>query len=285
MEENTQRQRLEMQDSEAITFCPSFNSYSSDKFAEIADKVTKESIRDHDDERPVSNELDDDDDDDFEFSLVRGDSDVTADQIFGQVRQVFPIFNRDLLIRDDQDRDAKPDVSTLRLPLKKLFIEDRDDRDSVSSCSSEADELEGVPSGTYCVWRPKEVEGSPSRCKKSNSTGSVSKRWKLRDLIRRSNSAGKDAFVFLTPKNTEHKAEKIEHVEKSKEKRNSGDAVKLKTKGGEKVSPSSSAHEAFYVRNRASKEGDKRKSYLPYRQDLVGFFANVNGMGKSFPPF
>ncbi|XP_028054312.1 uncharacterized protein LOC114258541 [Camellia sinensis] len=65
MEENTQRQRLEMQeDSEAITFCPSFNSYSSDKFAEIADKVTKECIRDDDDERHVSNELDDDDDDD-----------------------------------------------------------------------------------------------------------------------------------------------------------------------------------------------------------------------------
>ncbi|CAL5360199.1 unnamed protein product [Camellia sinensis] len=71
-----------MQDNEAITFCPSFNSYSSDKFAEIANKVTKECIRDDGDARPVSNELDDDDNDDFEFSLVRGDSDVTADKIF-----------------------------------------------------------------------------------------------------------------------------------------------------------------------------------------------------------
>jgi hypothetical protein len=47
----------------------------------------------------------------------------------------------------------------------------------------------------------------------------------------------------------------------------------------------SSAHELFYVQNRAWKEGEKRKSYLPYRQDLVGFFANVNAYGKTFPPF
>ncbi|XP_028052555.1 uncharacterized protein LOC114257038 [Camellia sinensis] len=66
--------------SEAFTFCFSFNSYSFDKFAEITNKVTKECIRDDDDARPVSNELDDDDDDDddFEFFLVRCNSDVTV---------------------------------------------------------------------------------------------------------------------------------------------------------------------------------------------------------------
>ncbi|KAK6155194.1 hypothetical protein DH2020_009442 [Rehmannia glutinosa] len=55
---------------------------------------------------------------------------------------------------------------------------------------------ENIPAGTYCVWRPKGADQpSPSRCKKSKSTGSASKRWKFRDLLR-SNSEGKDSFVF-----------------------------------------------------------------------------------------
>ncbi|XAR51869.1 hypothetical protein NMG60_11006640 [Bertholletia excelsa] len=301
MEEDEQRQRLEMQEGEALSFCLSFNSYSSTRFAEIASKVTEEFVRDAKlsaEERSrgeTSNDLNEDDDD-FEFSLVRGDSEVNADEIFdGRARQIFPLFNRDLLYHDrDHDREEKPDISTLRLPLGSLFIQDREDRDLPSSSSSEADELEGISPGTYCVWRPKVVEPSPGRCRKSNSTGSEPKRWKFRDLLRRSNSEGKDSFVFLTPKSKEHKSDKMERIENPKERQNSGNADKVSRKvkvkgvvgGGEKALPS--AHEAFYVRNRASKEGEKRKSFLPYRQDLVGFFATVNGMGsmgKTLPPF
>jgi hypothetical protein len=40
--------------------------------------------------------------------------------------------------------------------------------------------------------------------------------------------------------------------------------------------------EHYYVR---SKEGDKRRSYLPYRPDLVGFLSNVNGVGRNLHPF
>ncbi|XP_052195223.1 uncharacterized protein LOC127803192 [Diospyros lotus] len=291
-----------------LSFCPSFNSYSSVRFAGIADEVAaggsggaaEAEVTVLQERAAAAGAADEEDD--FEFAFARGDDpDVTAEEIFpgGQVRHVFPIFNRDLVVRDDErSRGAgagagadKLDVSTLRLPLKQLFSEDRDDRDPPSSSSSDADELEGVPEGTYCVWRPKVVEASPGRCKKSHSTGSSSKRWKFRDLLRRSNSEGKDAFVFLTPKNRDQKADRPEGTEVPKQRRNSADGFKAsgKTKakglatGGEKAS--SSAHEAFYVRNRASKEGDKRKSYLPYRQDLVGFFANVNGLGRNFPPF
>ncbi|KAI3713220.1 hypothetical protein L1987_71796 [Smallanthus sonchifolius] len=39
-------------------------------------------------------------------------------------------------------------------------------------------------------------------------------------------------------------------------------------------------HEQFYVQRRAENEVGKKKSYLPYRKDLLGLFANVNGMGK-----
>nr|GMD86846.1 uncharacterized protein LOC109155132 isoform X1 [Ipomoea batatas] len=39
------------------------------------------------------------------------------------------------------------------LPLRKLFTEECETQSSCSS--SEADELDGVPAETYCIWRPK----------------------------------------------------------------------------------------------------------------------------------
>jgi hypothetical protein len=255
-----------MQESNDLSFCPSFNAYSDDRLLQIADKVTAEE----------SNELENEDDD-FEFSSVN-------EVAHSQFRPVFPVFNRDVLLENNLDREIKQEEKEeIKIPLRKLFLEDRE---IVSSSSSEADELEDVAPGTYCVWRPKqvEVESSPSRCDKSRSTGSISKRWKFRDLLRRSNSDGKDSFVFLTPKSKEV------NVGNQKERRKSIDVGKLKV-ASTSSSSSSSAHEAFYVRNRAIKEGDKRRSYLPYKQELVGFFANVNGLtalgpsGKTFPPF
>ncbi|KAM7506623.1 hypothetical protein LguiA_017076 [Lonicera macranthoides] len=273
-----------MQESNDLSSCPSFNTYYCDRLADIAAKVTEEFPFDDSQLNEDDATLVHDDNDDFEFSMVRVDPDDSAGEIIyenGQFGPIFPIFDRDLL----EDRKPNDDISDIRIPLKKLFLEDRE---PPSSSSSEADELESVAPGTYCVWRPKAVEPSPSRCNKSRSTGSTSKRWRFRDLLRRSNSDGKDSFVFLTPKNRELKAED------SKERRKSVDAGKLAGKVNTKVTgerASASAHEAFYVRNRAMKEGDKRKSYLPYKQDLVGFFANVNGLGslgpsgKTFPPF
>ncbi|KAG5527252.1 hypothetical protein RHGRI_028224 [Rhododendron griersonianum] len=279
MEADGKPEQLQTNDAEPrLSFCPSFNSYSSDQCAQIAADVAEE--------RPRAAS------DDFEFTFEKAEE-ISHDAC--EFRQIFPVFNRDILFGENRGHpkdDEKRDLSTLLLPLKKLF-----DEDGSSSCSSsEVDDLERVPEGTYCVWRPKSVKlASPSldadvetRCQKSNSTGSASKRWKLRDLLllRRSNSDGKgSSFVFLTPKST---ATDVKETEDSKERRNSGEAGKGKAKGagggGEKAV---SAHEVFYVRNRASKEVDKRKSYLPYRKDLVGFFASVNGggAGKAFPPF
>ncbi|KAL7245605.1 hypothetical protein ACSBR2_000855 [Camellia fascicularis] len=82
------------------------------------------------------------------------------------------------------------------------------DRDPPSCSSSEADELDGVLAGTYCIWKPKSdssaVAKSLERCKKSSSTGS-SKRWMFRDLLYRSNIDDKDTFVFLAPSNANSK--------------------------------------------------------------------------------
>ncbi|KAF7135512.1 hypothetical protein RHSIM_Rhsim08G0053900 [Rhododendron simsii] len=198
-----------------VSYSPSFNFYSSNGLAEKPTEVP-------DGMNP--SETWTDVDDDFEFAWLSSDYDVTADEIFreGQIRQIFPIFNRDLLTRNDirdQTDGVKPTELTLRLRLEKSVVDD---------------ELDSVPAGTYC----------------------------------------EDSFVFLTPKHREQKAEIQGTVEAQK-------------KAGKVSAKMVSAHEAFYVRNRAWKQGEKRKSYLPYRRDLVGFglFANVNVYGKAFPPF
>ncbi|CAK9137607.1 unnamed protein product [Ilex paraguariensis] len=294
----------------SLSLSPSFNSCSSNKLAEIAARVVEEfkaeseSELDHEFdfkdeetgndtvveeknpqfeeevEEEKNNDEDkneeDEDDDEFEFAFVSREADsspISADDIFynGQIRPMFPVFNRDLLLGDleiESYEPSKPPIPT-RLSLRKLLSEER----YPSSCSSsEADELDGVQPGTYCVWTPKAAtaEKSPEWHKKSNSTGS-SKRWKFRDLIHRSNSDGKDAYVFLTPTkaNSKKKDEKNEKFTTGKVK-DCGEGMTA----------------AQYAKNnRMMKEGERRRSFLPYRQDLVGFFANVNGLSRNLHPF
>lgn len=208
---------------------------------------------------------------DFEFSLVLGDEHVSAEDTASEGRLVFPLFNRDLLIKDEADREAVAKVDdeedACSASLGKLFINEREE--SASSSSSEVYESESEAPGVFCAWRPKmDIGSSPlSKCKKSSSTGSGSKRWRIRDLLRRSNSEGKEPMVLLTPKK----------VEIPKQKKNSGEVSIVSGKSKPSI------HELFYVQQRAKREGGKRKSYLPYRQGLVGFFTNVNGKGNKFP--
>ncbi|XP_004297631.1 PREDICTED: uncharacterized protein LOC101307982 [Fragaria vesca subsp. vesca] len=230
-------------------------------------------------------EIEEEEEEEFSFFCTNPDgSPISADDVFqdGQIRPVYPIFNRDLLFADAYDGDSsrRDDASpSLRPPLKKFFFEDRD---APSSSASESDELEALPEGSYCEWSKNAKEVSPElRNNKSNSTGS-SKLWRIRDLVPRSNSDGKDAFVFLSPNSAaklkqNKDAAKAKAVEKAQ--------VKDKGQKGKKAETVSSAHERHYVMNRAKKEGEKRRSYLPYRPGVVGFFTNVNVLSKNVHPF
>ncbi|XP_057514891.1 uncharacterized protein LOC130796542 [Actinidia eriantha] len=171
--------------------------------------------------------------------------------------------------------------SSVRLSLGKLMSEDRD---PPSCSSSESDDLEGVPAESYCVWKPKSaaVEESPGRRKKSNSMGS-SKPFKFRDLLHRSNSDGKDTFVFLTAKKDDKADSSETATEKNPTGLKSAGKVKPKVIGGNEVVPVTEAH--YARKGTAVKDGDRRRSYLPYRQDLVGFFSNVNGVSRNLHPF
>ncbi|XWS34796.1 hypothetical protein CRYUN_Cryun21dG0068200 [Craigia yunnanensis] len=217
----------------------------------------------------------------FSFVCLNPDgSPISADDVFqnGQIRPVFPLFNQDLLFTKEDSSISKSeegDVS-LRPPLRKLFVEDSPD--TTSSRSSD-------PAGPYCEWRGgKTVEQtSPNTCKKSNSTG-FSKLWRVRDLKLRSNSDGKDAFVFLNhpPPSSVKTGKKNEKEEKNEKVKVTGEKPMLKKEKNGKTA-SLSAHEKLYVKNRAMREGEKRRSYLPYRQ--VGIFTNVNGLSRNVHPF
>ncbi|KAL5749602.1 hypothetical protein ACOSP7_024205 [Xanthoceras sorbifolium] len=304
---------------------PSFNSYpSSANLADIAARVVEEFRHDDGDsdiydwepeslcrlpeerKREINvngeggdgddddDEYDDDDDEEFEFAFAcrKPDSPIPADEIFfnGQIKPIYPLFDTTLLLNDTPDHhqnpingnnngggnnnnnnNSKSSKKTHRLPLRKLMIsEDRET--TTSSSSSEADDLDNLQPGTYCVWAPAKgssAESSPGRCKKSNSTGS-SKRWKFRDLLYRSHSDGKDTFMFLAP-NKKNSDKLMEHEQKPDQK---SDKVKGKM-----------VVEEHYVKNKAIREDDKKRSYLPYRQDLVGFFNNVNGLSRNLQPF
>lgn len=306
-----------------ILVSPSFNSYSSDNIAQIASNVCQElhkldlcsrSEEEEEDNPSPSSQLQTSssqpedpigipNDDEFEFVSLYQTGAKNASLFNGApIGPVFPVFNRDLL-SDYEDHHVR--ISSTH--------NDNDNDDGgprrPSCSSSEADELERVPEGTYCVWTPKDaVPETSSRCKKSKSTGSSSKRWRyLKDvLLRRSNSeSNKDSsFLLLSPlspssnnskKLMEEKIKKLNIISKEKKMSSeygtgtgtgNGGSNKSKVVMG-KGKAMVAAHEAFYGRHdRILKQGNyKRRSFLPYRQDLFGFFPNVNSMGRTFPPF
>ncbi|XP_010924261.2 uncharacterized protein [Elaeis guineensis] len=251
-------------------------------------------------------EEDDDEDtsEDFEFAFVIKDpessSTITADEIFynGQIRTVYPVFNRDLLLAaGGGDGGEAVEDKAVRMPLRRLLIEERNasSRSASASSSSEMDELEGIDPGTYCVWRPGSVPPSPAQCKKSSSTGS-SFRWRIRDLIRRSRSDGKEKFVFLAPE--EKKPSRSSEKKKSmgeaaaaanregekKENGGGGGVTEEEKKGGKKGGGVTevdmvTAHRIYYrSRNGGGQTATGGwRSFLPYKPDLVGFLANVTG--------
>ncbi|PWA39390.1 hypothetical protein CTI12_AA554460 [Artemisia annua] len=175
-------------------------------------------------------------DEDFEFSFVLDDID------------------REAKAKDDKKIDVSDSINS---SLRKLFVDEELFSSLYSSSSSEeANEMDNIPSGRYCVWRPKLNSGSSSpqmtKCKKSSSTGSGSKRWSIRYLFKRSNSECNVESMALLNSNK------------------NVDSPKHKITGRLKVQ--SPVHEQFYVQRRAENESVKRKSFLPYRQNLVGLF-------------
>ncbi|KAI3765829.1 hypothetical protein L2E82_15874 [Cichorium intybus] len=300
-----------MQSSTLIGVSPSFTSHSSSNLADVAARVVQEfrhengddyddifNFTDYDygksDEKADTNtppeKLKDEkdcDDDEFEFAVVCTDVDsssISADAIFsqGHIWPRYPLFDTRLLLDVDPnlikdvngsaESECKPSL-VVRLPLRKLFSEERD---FAEWPSSEAEELDEVTPGTYCVWKPKPE--SSERCKKSNSTGNSSRRWKFRDILYRSNSDGKETpFLLFKPliaTNKKINNEKVKNVEKS---------AKVAAAVGDGASVM--ATEEIPPSNKADNRGSWRRSYLPSGQALVGAFTHVSRSNRYLRPF
>lgn len=251
------------------SFSPSFSTYSGDRLAEIAERVSRDDYKENGDEE-------------FQFAILQ-----TASSS-GDGGLVFPVFDQTLLSETSAAVDVSPEAVTT--PLRDLLLRDRNDHPPPptysSSSDDEEDDLDTIPSEIYCPWTPERsaAEMSPSGgCRKSKSTGSSStsswsgRRWRIRDLLKRSRSDGKQSLQFMDPS----------HSTNSRDEPSSSPSPKTTVvkKKKEKEKEKVSAHERFYLRNKAMKEEDKRRSYLPYKQDLVGLFSNVSRFSKTFPPF
>ncbi|XP_019086510.1 PREDICTED: uncharacterized protein LOC109126960 [Camelina sativa] len=150
----------------------------------------------------------------------------------------FPVFNQNVIGKDESPLLPMATVTT---QLRDLFLHE-DQSFSSSSSSSDEEEVHVTSSEKSLKrgWR------------KSSSTGaSSSTSWRISDLLKRSYSEGKQSLKLLNSNS-----------------RNRDESTKKKEK---KVC----AHEKFYLRNKAKKNEDKRKSYLPYKQHVVGFFFTV----------
>ncbi|GJM93660.1 hypothetical protein PR202_ga10239 [Eleusine coracana subsp. coracana] len=241
-------------------------------------------------------EDDREEDDGFSFPVPPLDTDAC-------IVPVYPVFGRPPFPQaapapaGEEEEADEPETATLRVPLGRLLLEERElrarqqqDGRSVSARhrqeeDDDADEeLEGVPPETYCLWAPgggaSSAPASPRpRCRKSGSTGSVLRWRRISDrLVGRSHSDGKEKFVFLDapgalhPPPTGNKPDELEGSGASK-----GDAAAAGGVGRPLM---------YYGRGGGGAGGSgRRRSYLPYKQELVGLFANVSGLRRSYHPF
>jgi len=233
---------------------------------------------------------DEDSDGEFEFPFVSRES-AAADELFagGRIRAFYPVFGR---VLDEAPAPAP------RAPLGRLFQLEQARTSSVASTSSSSSSassstagagLDGASPDNYCLWTPgssSSAATSPSRPpRKSGSTGSIARWRRISELVvGRSHSDGREKFLFLSAPPSP-----------ARDREHSSPASKAKTKQPPKGSKAAAAAatelDTVAAGRRVSYGGAKastgggRRTFLPYRQDLVGLFANVRGLSRSHHPF
>ncbi|XP_021727032.1 uncharacterized protein LOC110694165 [Chenopodium quinoa] len=259
------------------------NLVENEELLEISDKLDKtltlesSSTRQSDDDEEEEEDENGDENEEFEFCFLGGGlkSPVSAEEVFedGQIRVISPFSSE-----YTGDGETSSSSSSYGRPVKNVFV---------VSNSPENDDV--AEEGSYCVWKAP----SPEMSQKSNSTG-FSKLRKMRDLLHRSNSDGKDAFVFLNGKSDASGSAEAKRKEKEKKKKKKELKIEVGEKKGETTSlgkegkkkkKEKSAYEALYLGGGKDKRKGGGKSYLPYRQDLVGFFTNGSALSRNVHPY
>ncbi|CAL4909681.1 unnamed protein product [Urochloa decumbens] len=187
----------------------------------------------------------------------------------------------------------------VRGQLGRLFLEETRERNSstsstASSSSSAAtdDDRDGLDSAapeSYCVWRPGSSAAASPRPprKRSGSTGSMARWRRISDLVvGRSHSDGKEKFLFFA---TPHEAATNKDKPKAKPTPTpAGGRKPTPTTAATEIDTVTAAHRIAYLAKGVGTGGGggvpggtPRRTFLPYREELVGIFANVNGISRS----
>ncbi|KAF0927161.1 hypothetical protein E2562_030968 [Oryza meyeriana var. granulata] len=192
---------------------------------------------------------------------------------------IYPVFGRPR--SPPPRRRPRPEPETRmadasRLPLWRFLMVDQGPPPTLPPDDGLDLDLDGEPAEStylYCPLCPAlpvatataPAAASPARCRKSGSTGSSLLKWRQWS-IGRSHSDGKDKFVFL---NASSSSSRSEHKGRGGGSTGHDDALSYYANGG----------------SRGGSNGGRRRSFLPYRQDLVGLFANATVFRRSYHPF
>lgn len=188
---------------------------------------------------------------------------IFADEIFenGKIRTLLPNFYQSLQFFPTKKHNG----SHLRPSLKNIFIKNSISPQSISSGISKETKNESLQNMT--------MKTSSECYEKSNSTGS-SKLWRFRqNLDLRSNSDHKDSFVIWN------------HAALKSSRKTKVENITVKKRTGEQPQNALSAYEKLYVTNKTRKGSNKRRSFLPYKHQLFGFFTNMHGLSRNLHPF
>ncbi|KAL0375798.1 UNVERIFIED_CONTAM: hypothetical protein Scaly_0697400 [Sesamum calycinum] len=213
--------------------------------------------------------------------LIESDDVAEEDQTFSR--------GRDLKLRAGSLRRRTRSMSPLRTTATEWHDDDEAKTQNEELTRKNAEEDKGSDETTPCASR-------------SSSAGRSSRRWVfLKEFLYRSKSEGRNeghkfwGSLSFSPV----KDKKGPPLSSSKVKDQSGGvnqegkkrAVNSKTGSGKRRVPSPSPHELHYTANRAQAEEMRKKTFLPYRQGLLGClgfssksYGAMNGFARALNP-
>ncbi|KAH6772538.1 hypothetical protein C2S52_004662 [Perilla frutescens var. hirtella] len=207
---------------------------------------------------------------------------IESDDAFEDDQAPFALRGRDLKLRAGSLRRRTRSMSPMRsqtTPFDDSNAEDVKSGEIHHACASaDAEEEKGA-----------EEEATPC-ASRSSSAGRSSKRWVfLKEFLYRSKSEGRNeghkfwGSLSFSPVNKEKKMAPITKVKEGKKK------AANKNEGGKRRVVSPSAHELHYAAKRAQAEEMRKKTFLPYRQGLLGClgfsskgYGAMNGFARAF---
>lgn len=261
MQNRTSRVKTFIMQAMSILQLP-YSSPKSNEFVPILPKLDPHSTN----ENQIHFEKEEKVEEDFSFAPIDDQQGFTfSDEIFenGKIRRTSMDFEQCTISPITHDNN----ILSFQPSLKRLFV--------VQKLNKFSSQLKGSCKDTSQNHIVVDVEASNKKCKKSKSTG-FSETWRFRESFKlRSNSDGKDIFLLFNPS----KSVELMSTEAKK------DNIFSKKGKPEKCKTTFSSHEKFYVMNKRRNETIRQKSFLPYRQNLIGFFTNKNRFSRNHNPF